>query len=111
MSERAHTKGRGWHVVEKLCVGGFGPCVDDGDGVQVACIGSYVANGAEKARLISAAPDMFEALKLVLPVLEAVQRQYAGLAKGRGMGGDGPVLEAVRAALSKASPSGEPSHG
>lgn len=59
---------------------------------------------AADARLIAAAPDMFEALRAVLPVLEAVQRQYAQLAKSHGMGGDGPVLEAVRAALSKASP-------
>lgn len=110
MGERAHTPGP-WKAKRS-------PGLHDGahdyaisaDGATVlseafgrGALGEWLPADAN-ARLIVAAPDMFEALKAALPVLEAVQRQYAQLAKSHGMGGDGPVLEAVRAALIKASP-------
>jgi hypothetical protein len=53
------------------------------------------------ARLMAAAPEMFEALREALLVLEAMHRLMASEARARGMGGDGPVLERVRAVLAK----------
>jgi uncharacterized membrane protein YccC len=103
--DRAHTKGP-WRVSRLTET-----TVENSHGRGVCSTGGYQQNfdtervyqeNRANARLIAAAPDMYEALKAVLPVLEAVQRQYAQMAKGRGMGGDGPVLEATRLALAKA---------
>lgn len=86
--------GLGWVVVDKLCVGGLGPCVDDASGNQVACIGPYVEYGASKARLIAAAPQMLEALRMALPTFEE-RAAYFGI--------EGGPLIAIRAAIAAAT--------
>lgn len=90
--------GLGWVVVDKLCVGGLGPCVDDANGNQVACIGPYVEYGASKARLFAAAPQMIEALKVVQTGLEERAEMY-------GMESD--ALRLVRAAIAAATGEGK----
>lgn len=51
------------------------------------------------ARLIAAAPDLLAALKALLPVAEAFERQAS---KGAGGRRGGAVFAAVRAAIAKA---------
>lgn len=90
--------GLGWVVVDKLCVGGLGPCVDDANGNQVACIGPYVEYGASKARLIAAAPDLLEALvRHALPAFEERAAAY---------GMESEALRAIGAAIAKATGEG-----
>ena len=74
-----------------------------------AANGAYVATAhdlfefdPDVAQTLSAAGEMLAALKQALPVLEAVQRSMRGVAAAHGLGGDGPVIEAVRAAIAKA---------
>jgi ATP-dependent helicase YprA (DUF1998 family) len=54
------------------------------------------------ARLIAAAPDLFDAVKAALPVLEATQRLLAVEAAKAGMEPDDTLLNRMRSAVAKA---------
>lgn len=54
------------------------------------------------ARLIAAAPDLLDVAVRVLPILEATQRMLSAEAAKHGMEPDDTLLNAIRAAISKA---------
>lgn len=100
MSERAHTKGP-WRAV-KASHGPIDILDDQGRGIVTVYGGGVGSESKEaNARLIAAAPDLYEALRWFIDDIDGTHTVMLDF--------DENVAKA-RAALAKASPSGDPSH-
>lgn len=95
MGERASTRGP-WKVTRRYEVGPVSDADDQSYGMVLALCDVYGDNRAQDARLIAAAPDMFEALLQARDWLE-------------GWVSAEPQLAIIEAALAKATPTGEAS--
>lgn len=80
--------------------GGYGILSCDGDANSPQCLG---ASGEANARLIAAAPELLEALKLVTDVYAAMRETLSSKYPADGWSAETMTIDAARAAIAKAT--------